>query len=209
MDNLDSEKEQLEQFKKWFQENGMSLVLGVVLGLGGVYGWRGWQSYQVGQAEKLSAELTIAQQHLATDEYELTVTQAEKLVKANDGTLNADMSRLILARARVEQGLLDKAIEPLQAIATNKNSVFNSIASLRLARIYLAKSSLGEAEKLIMGNADNAYAYAFEELRGDLELARGESAAARTAYLNSMALASSGTDTQFLQMKLDDLPTVE
>ncbi|MEE8379595.1 MAG: tetratricopeptide repeat protein [Gammaproteobacteria bacterium] len=209
MENLDSDKEQLEQFKKWFQENGMSLVLGVVLGLGGVYGWRGWQSYQVSEAEKLSAELTVALQNLDTDEYELTASQAEKLAKDNNGTLNADMSMLILARARVEQGLLDKAIEPLKDIVANKKSVFNSIARLRLARIYLEKSSLNEAEKLIMDNTDKAYAHAFEELRGDLELARGKSAAARIAYLNSMTLASKGIDTQFLQMKLDDLPTAE
>ena len=209
MENLDSDKEQLEQFKKWFQENGMSLVLGVVLGLGGVYGWRGWQSYQVSEAEKLSAELTVALLNLDADEYELTASQAEKLAKDNNGTLNADMSMLILARARVEQGLLDKAIEPLKDIVANKKSVFNSIARLRLARIYLEKSSLNEAEKLIMDNTDKAYAHAFEELRGDLELARGKSAAARIAYLNSMTLASKGIDTQFLQMKLDDLPTAE
>ena len=36
MEHLDSEKEQLEQIKGWLRENGLSIVLGIVLGLGGV-----------------------------------------------------------------------------------------------------------------------------------------------------------------------------
>ena len=209
MEHIDSEKEQLEQVKSWIRENGMSLVLGVVLGLGGVYGWRGWQSHQVTVAEKVSAELHATEQFLSADQYEQAAIQAEKLVKESQGALYVDMSRLLLARARVEQGLLDKAIVPLNDIIADKQSVFNTIARLRLARIYLAQSKLDEAEQLISESVDNAYAQAFEELRGDLEFARGQYSAARTAYLNSMTLASQDTDTQFLQMKIDDLPVAE
>jgi len=209
MENMDSEKEQLEQVKKWIQENGMSLVLGVVLGLGGVYGWRGWQSHKITEAENISAELHATEQYVTAGQYELAATQAEKLVKEGQGAIYVDMSRLLLARARVEQGLLDKAVEPLKDIVADKQSVFNVIARLRLARIYLAQSRIDEAEQLITESVSSAYAHAFEELRGDLEFARGQYSAARTAYLNSMALASRDTDTQFLQMKLDDLPAAE
>jgi predicted negative regulator of RcsB-dependent stress response len=209
MEHIDSEKEQLEQVKSWIKENGMSLVLGVVLGLGGVYGWRGWQSHQVTVAEKVSAELHATEQSLSADQYEQAAIQAEKLVKESQGALYVDMSRLLLARARVEQGLLDKAIVPLKDIVADKQSVFNTIARLRLARIYLAQSKLDEVEQLISESVDNAYAHAFEELRGDLEFTRGQYSAARTAYLNSMTLASQDTDTQFLQMKIDDLPVAE
>ena len=209
MEQLDSEKEQIEQLKSWLRENGMSIVLGIVLGLGGVYGWRGWQSHKIMVAENISAELSEAARHLDSDEYELAASQAEKLISENKGSLYVDMSRLLLARAQVEQGKLDQAAEPLMEIVADKKSVFNVVARLRLAHIYLAQSRLDEAEQLISESVDAAYAHAFEELRGDLELVRGEHTAARTAYLNSMTLASSGTDTRFLQMKLDDLPAAE
>ena len=209
MENLDSEKEQLEQVKKWFQENGMSIVLGIVLGLGGVYGWRGWQSYQVNVAEAVSAQLTTAEQHLVKGEHELAVTQVEKLLEESNSALYTDMARLLLARVRVEQGMLDKAAEPLKTIVADKQSVFNTIARLRLARIYLAQSRLDDAAQLTSESVDETYAHAFEEFRGDLELAHGQHAAARAAYLNAMTLAGTNTDTQFLQMKLDDLPATE
>lgn len=209
MEHLDSEKEQLEQVKDWFKENGMSLVLGIVLGLGGVYGWRGWQSHQVDMAEEASAQLATAEQHLASKEYELAASLVEQLQEDSGNALYTDMSRLLLARVRVEQGMLDKAIDPLRTIVDDKQSVFNTIARLRLARIYMAQSKLDDAKQLISESFDDAYAHAFEELRGDLELAAGQHEAARAAYTNALSLAGISTDTQFLQMKLDDLPGTE
>ena len=69
MENFDSEKEQLEQIKSWLKENGLSIVLGIVLGLGGVYGWRGWQAHKVDVAEEYSASLASAELHLEKANY--------------------------------------------------------------------------------------------------------------------------------------------
>ena len=209
MNSFDSEKDELQKLKSWLQENGMSIVLGIVLGLGGVYGWRGWQSYQVTQSENLSASLGSVEQHLLNKQYAEAEAITKQVLQDDDDSLYADLSRLLLARARVEQGRLDEAAEPLQEIVADKDSIFQTIARLRLARIYLAQSKPEQAEQLTQASVDNAYASAFEELRGDLELARGEYAAARTAYLNSMSLAGPGGNSEFLQMKLDDLPNAE
>lgn len=209
MESLNSENEQFEQLKRWLKENGVLLVLGFVLGLGGVYGWRGWQSYQVSVSEKASLQLTVAEQYLVNGEHEFAVTQIEELLQATDNALYVDMSRLLLARVRVEQGMLDKAVEPLKTITEDKGSMFNSIARLRLARVYLEQSQLDAAEQLVAGDVDDAYEYAFEEFRGDLELARGEHVAARSAYTKAISLAGVNVDTQFLQMKLDDLPDIK
>lgn len=209
MDNLDSEKEELEKVKSWLKENGMSIVLGIVLGLGGVYGWRGWQSHQVNVAANTSARLTQVQQQLTDGKYAEAASLAEQVLDDGPGSMYADMSHLLLARAQVEQGELDKAVTTLKTISDDQDSIFNTIARLRLARIYLAQEKLDEAERLIEATVDNAYAHAIEELRGDLEMARGEYAAARTAYLNSLSLAANSTNTDFLQMKLDDLPVAE
>ena len=209
MDNFDSEKDELEKLKSWLKENGMSIVLGIVLGLGGVYGWRGWQSYQVKQSENLSASLGSVEQQVINKQYDTAAAIAQQLLQDDDDSIYADLSRLLLARANVEQGRLDEAAQPLQQILDDKDSIFQTIARLRLARIYLAQSKLDQLEQLLEASVENAYAPAFEELRGDLELARGEYTAARTAYLNSMSLAGPGGNSDFLQMKLDDLPIAE
>ena len=54
MVELRSEEEQLDAVKRWWKENGMSLIAGAVLAAAGVFGWNAWQNYQQGQAEAAS-----------------------------------------------------------------------------------------------------------------------------------------------------------
>jgi predicted negative regulator of RcsB-dependent stress response len=209
MENLDSEKEQLERIKQWLQENGLSLVLGIVLGLGGVYGWRGWQSYQAGVAEEYSYKLTTIERNISAQRYDKAITDAQSMISEAGSPLYVDMSRLLLARAYADKGELDKASKPLADIVAEKDSPFKNVARLRLAKIYLAQSKLNEASELISADTEAAYARAYAELKGDIELARGQYEVARSAYQNALSLAGNDPTNQFLQMKLDDIPATE
>ena len=55
MAELRSEEEQLEVVKRWWKENGTSLIAGAVLAAAGVFGWNAWQNYQEGKSEAASA----------------------------------------------------------------------------------------------------------------------------------------------------------
>ena len=209
MENLDSEKEQLEQIKGWLQENGLSIVMGIVLGLGGVYGWRGWQSYQADVAEEFSARITTIETHISEERYDQAVNQAQQVIAEAGNDLYVDMSRLLLARAHVSQGELDQAAKPLADVVAEKDSPLNMIATLRLARIYLAQAKLDEASQLIPSTLDGAYARAFAELKGDLALARGQDDLARSSYEQAISLANNDPSSQFLQMKLEAIPVTE
>ena len=60
MSTLETEEQQVEAIKKWWQENGKSLIAGIVIGLGGIVGWQGWQTYQIEQAEaRQTAEVAL------------------------------------------------------------------------------------------------------------------------------------------------------
>ncbi len=54
MDVYQSDEEQIDALKKWWQENGNSVIAGVILGLTAIFGWRGWQDYKIEQAEAAS-----------------------------------------------------------------------------------------------------------------------------------------------------------
>ena len=63
MVDYDTEEEQLEAIKRWWRENGVGVILGVVVGLGALAGWKGWTWYQNEQAMAASAiydEVTTA-----------------------------------------------------------------------------------------------------------------------------------------------------
>src|SRR3990172_7860913 len=44
VDEYLDEREQAEQLRQWFKENWLWMVTGVALGLGGLYGWQGWNA---------------------------------------------------------------------------------------------------------------------------------------------------------------------
>ena len=54
MDGYRTDEEQVEQLKKWWNENGKSIIGGIAIGLIAIFGWRGWQDHQVTQGEQAS-----------------------------------------------------------------------------------------------------------------------------------------------------------
>ena len=85
-----TEEQQLEDLKKWWKENGRSITVGLVLGIGGVVGWTSWRAYDNAQAEKASivyeqlVNLSNAQQPTLAD-----LTPATATVTAPQSTYGA------------------------------------------------------------------------------------------------------------------------
>ena len=56
--------EQSELVQKWLRENGVSIVVGVLIGLVGIFGWQQWRSHQArneSAASQLYQQARIAQ----------------------------------------------------------------------------------------------------------------------------------------------------
>ena len=71
MDAYDSEKEQIEKIKKWWDANGTAIIVGLVIGLGGIFGYRYWESSKMLAGEAASANyehLLVMSQGGASDE---------------------------------------------------------------------------------------------------------------------------------------------
>lgn len=204
MDSVDSEKEQLDRAKRWIQENGLSLVMGIVLGLGSVYAWRGWGEYQVRASQDASAELTMLTGKLEAGEYEPVIQDAPSFVTEQGGNIYADMGRLLLARAYIEQSKFEDATEVLlQVMERGDSSVFSAIAAQRLARVYLQLEKYDEATEVLMTKVPSTYSASIHELHGDIAYAREDNAAALKAYREAMTMTTE--ENALLQMKLDDL----
>ena len=71
MATYETEEEQLEALKKWWKENGRSILLGLLLGVLIIAGWRGWQAYQANRAE--SASTLYEQMESRSEEHTLSI----------------------------------------------------------------------------------------------------------------------------------------
>ena len=55
MDEYSSEKEQIEEIKQWWKDNGTFIITGLVVGFGALGGWKYWQAYKEQRAATASA----------------------------------------------------------------------------------------------------------------------------------------------------------
>jgi predicted negative regulator of RcsB-dependent stress response len=206
LDAYRTEEEQVEAIKAWWRENGRSAVLGVALGLGAIFGWRGWQAYETTRAEAASALYEEMLEAARGGKADAAVKAGERLAAEHAGTPYAAFAGLTLAGLAVEAKDLDTAAARLrEALERNDSPALTLEIRLRLARVLSAKQEFDAALALLDAPAaEGGYGTSFAELRGDIELARGNPDAARDAYQKARAGSTGATDG-LLELKLESL----
>jgi predicted negative regulator of RcsB-dependent stress response len=205
VDVYTTEDEQVEALKKWWKENARSILVGLVLGLAAVYGWRVWVSYQHNQAELASAQYAQVLQAVEKGDLQPAREFGARVIRDFGSTPYAFLSALALARLEVEKGSLDKARGHLEwALEHTPEDAFKPLVRLRLARVLLAQGQAAQALALAKTPDTGAFESQFREVEGDIYLVQGKDGSARVAY--ELALKNAGPEERDrLQMKLDDL----
>lgn len=200
-----TDEEQAEALKKWWNENGKFIVAGIVIGIGAIFGWRGYNAYLAEEALKASElyeQMLVASQN--NDNENITV-YANRIRDDYKWTTYATFATLMLAKQAAEAGELEEAESHLRSILSNSpREEFEHIVRLRLARVLIAADKLSDAENIL--NIDNTgdFSANYEELRGDILVKQNKINEARQAYEKALANSTS-ENNPVLQMKLDDL----
>ena len=209
-----TDEEQAELLKKWWAENGKSLLATIVIVAGGWFGWNSYQANQQATAEAASmlysqlvdkvAQPAAQQDEAAKAEMEALATQ---LKKDFGNTSYGQFGALFLARFAADAGDFDTAAAELNSIiATADEGPIKFTAQARLANVLIQQEKMDEALVLVATVPDAAYAAQFEEAKGDALFRKGELSEARAAYVRAQeAAANLGLNTQQLQRKIDNL----
>ena len=216
MDPYSSDREQVEALKTWWRKNGMPILAGVGIGLGGLYAWRAWQAEAHVDAEQASRRFeelvtALAENKVPENKTGTLAGQAEQILDEHDGTVYATFAALALARLAVEAGDLQKARGHLQWVLDHtRHAPVKRLAKLRLARVLLSAGETDKAWSLVEELKDGPESTSYQELKGDVLRAQGRVAEARRAYDEALKLAGgageSGPPSQSsLQLKLDAL----
>jgi predicted negative regulator of RcsB-dependent stress response len=203
----DTEEQQVEAIKKWLNENGRSIVVGIAVGIGCVFGWNGWQSYQTAQFREAS-DLFQGMLEANQDGNEESVSKTGERIKENYGdSPYAVYASFFLAKQSVETGDLESARKELESILVESSEpAMKNLARVRLLKVLLAEGKASEALELmngLEGSARARFEAAFQELKGDAYVALGQEREARTAYKRAIEL---GRKSRFLNLKIEDLP---
>ena len=201
------EDEQQERFQQWWQENWKALAAGLVIGIGGIFGWNAWQSHQEQQAEAASVVFTEMSAAVDAGQLQKATELQQSLVDAHSGSPYAVAASMRLAAARASGGEFEAAAGLLRWSKEHADDeAMRKLAQLRLARVLWAQEKVDEALTLL-DEPLGPYVAAAAELRGDILVAQDKRAEARSAYEEALASAPR-EGRELLQQKLDDLADV-
>lgn len=206
MNEYVTDEEQVERIKAWWKDNGGSVVAGLVIGIGGFLGWIYWQDYQANVSAEASAHFDDMLKQFEQQQYDSASSEAQALFDEYGSTSYAAMARLTLARIHVEQKAYDQAASQLKTlISQTQDSGIEMVARRRLAAVLYQQGEFDQALAQLEIEYPQSYAAAFEELKGDILVAKGNTEQAREAYQKARLAQPSAPNPQFLQQKLEDL----
>ncbi|MEO6799370.1 MAG: tetratricopeptide repeat protein [Rhodanobacter sp.] len=199
--------EQSELVQKWLRENGVSIVVGVLIGLVGIFGWQQWQKHQIGNesaASQLYEQAKVAQ---LTGKPDVAAQLTDQLKKDYAKSPYAVFAVSDLARQQVQGEHLKEAEASLQwAESHASDAPLKSLTLLRIARVELASKQAKAALATLDRMPADSFKGLAQELRGDALVKLGRQDDARKAYHTAMSVLSEDAPQRgALQMKLDDL----
>lgn len=203
MDVYSTEEEQVQAIKKWWQENAVSLVVGIVIALAIIGGYRYWTDYKQTRAQQAS----VLYSKVLSDNTESKIVTTEILKSDFSATPYAALAGLVLAKEYINKNEVDKAASQLNWVVVNANDdAIQHIARQRLARVYLSQNKVADAEALIKGIKAAGFSAAYSDIRGDINLSKNLIIQAKENYrLALSAMSQADPRYSIVKMKLDDL----
>ncbi|MEE9421917.1 MAG: tetratricopeptide repeat protein [Gammaproteobacteria bacterium] len=203
-----TEEEQVEALKKWWKQNGTSVVSGLLIGLAVLLGGKAWFGYQErtkANASNLYAQMMNA---LEQDRDEEARNHANAIISGYSNTGYAPLTALALARIAVNSGELEAAQAQLQwAIDHSDSDAVKHMAQQRLVRVMISLEDYSAAQQLLGASGEQgAYHYRYAALRGDLAKAQGQLAEAALAYKEALdQMPEQAPDAGLIRVKYEML----
>lgn len=210
MEIYSTEEQQVEAIKQFWKDHGVSIIAGVVIGLGGLYGFRHYQQSELAAQEALSAQYATLTDKLAAEgtDKKAWLADAQTFIDAGNNTEYGHLTSLLAAKEAV--ALKDfAAAEKLlaQVVSVTKSPELKAVATLRLARVQAEQAKHKEALATLSATLPAAFASQQNELKGDVLLKSGDEAAALAAYKAAQAAGEAGRNP-LLDVKLNELAHV-
>jgi len=206
MDNYETEEQQVEAIKKWWQENyKMVLFLGLA-GLTAIVGVQQWKQNKVISGQTASAEYDHVLSTLRDESGAPIKHQVETLLNEYSDYPYAALAAMLEAKQLIATDKPDQAEEKYQwVIANAKAQNLQHISRVRLASLMASQGKNEQALELL--NVDEgSFKASYLEVKGDILVTLKRIEEARSAYDQALqAYAAIGSNSQILKIKRNDL----
>lgn len=201
------EQEQLDQLKHFWNTWGTPISAGVLVVMGGLAAWNGYQYWQNRQASQAAA-LLDAVEVAAQAKDQSRVEQAFADIKTKyAGTPQADMAGFALAKTMQEAGNLDAAKSALGWVAEQSSDTgYKAIAKLRLASVLIEQKQFDAALQQLQGSFPPEFEGVAADRKGDVLMLLERRSDAVAEYLRAYkALDETIEYRRMVEVKLNGL----
>ena len=198
------EEQEINQLKDWWKENGKTIIVAFILGVGGMFGWRYWQAHQAEQIAQASAQYDALIYSAQQDE-QAKKANIEQFVQANSKTAYAVFALLDEAKKETEkQDFAAAEVNLNQALTQSQDEVLTSIVALRLSAVQFQLGQLDNALTTLNQVKGESFSARKAILTGDIQVAKGDKVAAKNSFEQAQQ-SGSQLEQQMAKMKLNNL----
>ncbi|MGH8716198.1 MAG: tetratricopeptide repeat protein [Burkholderiales bacterium] len=201
------EQEQIDELKDWWKKNGRVVILTIITFVVAAAGVQAWRYYQQSQAQQ-AAELYGALQQLVPENNAKKIRETSAIIiERFSSTAYAPRAALIAAKINYQAGDAQSAKAQLQWVIDHAaEDELQDIARLRLAGMLVDEKNYAQALQLLEAKHNLSYDAFYLDLKGDVLVAQGKFAEARSAYQAALSKADKkSTYRDLIQIKLDAL----
>lgn len=198
------EEQEINQLKDWWKENGKTIIVAFILGVGGIFGWRYWQAHQAEKIAQASAQYDSLIYSAQQDE-QAKKANIEQFVQANSKTAYAVFALLDEAKKATEKQDFAAAEANLnQALTQSQDEVLTSIIALRLSAVQFQLGQLDNALTTLNQVKGESFNARKAILTGDIQVAKGDKVEAKNSFEQAQQ-SGSQLEQQMAKMKLNNL----
>lgn len=209
MDDLQSEKEQLEEMRAWWSEYGKMVIAGIAIGIAGFVGYNQYSASQYATQVEASERYEELVGHVVDGDLDAAEFVADDLAANYADTMYSAQSKLALARLYMDQNRDQDAADTLQGLlAMNTDEGLQKVGRLRLASVLLYQEKAADVVELLKDMDDPAFAAMVNNTLGDAYAMLEDYESAADAYNLVLVdpIPAPTVDRSLVQMKLNDLP---
>ncbi|MHB1092250.1 tetratricopeptide repeat protein [Thiobacillus sp.] len=201
------EQERMDELKAWWKRWGSLVLVGLAVAVAAVAGWRYWQNHTVTQSLEAATVYEKLTQSLMTNDAKGAREAGAMLIEHYKGTAYAPRAALLLAKLNVTSKDLKSAQNQLEwAVANSKEPAVKDLARVHLAGVQLDQKQYDAALKTLAGSHSDAFAFRFEDMRGDVLMAQDKKGEARVAYQAAFGkMEKDNPYRSIIELKLDAL----
>ena len=200
-----TDEEQVDRLKKLWKDYGITVVVALLVGIGGTVAWDYFKAYQSNQAQAASNLYTSYLE--AAGLGEPTTPFLEELESSFGDSAYFAFTLLRQAKSEIDNENFEAARESLsKAVDVARGSPIGDLVALRKAKV---EFELGEYEAVLLTLQEietAGYRWQALMLKGDVHFQNNELDAAREAYQSAKDQLPLGFESKVVDMRLASVP---